>query len=70
MIFNEGNFGFHAPERGKRPDGYIAGKWHTFKNTHRRYLLLINSLPSEVIRAWKSYISVGLLQLVKDKLNK
>lgn len=67
LIFQSGNFGFHDPSRTKRPNGYVAGKWHTFRWTHRRFYRLFPIFPTEIAAAWSRYISKGLRQIIKDK---
>lgn len=61
MIFNEGNFG-HYSSAGKtpRPEGHLAGKFHSFRKQTRRTLTLLSVSPAEVMRSWISYFINGM----------
>ena len=67
-IYKGGNFGIHDPARAKRPDGYVTGKWHTFRNMHRRFASLLPIFPSEIAFTWMAYLKTGILQVIKDKI--
>lgn len=69
-IFEDGNFGFFSPIRTERPAGYIAGKWHTFKYMHHRFLHLFPLFPKEITGIWYSYLLTGTIQVIKDKQKK
>lgn len=60
IIWNEGNFGRHGEKTGKRPDGYSAGKIHSFINITKRYMRIIGIYPSHMMKAWARYVSTGV----------
>ena len=65
IIWNEGNFGRHAEKTSKRPEGYSAGKIHSFINISKRYLRIIGIYPSQMIKAWVRYVSTGVYRYFK-----
>lgn len=68
MIEREGNFGFFDASRTKRPEGYVAGKLHTFVWMHRRFGRLLSTCFSQTLAAWSNYIYKGVRQVIIDKL--
>lgn len=69
MIGQGGNFGFFDPARTHRPEGYIAGKLHSFVWMHHRFGRLLGSHFLQVSAAWASYIYKGTKQVLIDQLN-
>ena len=69
MIEVDGNFGFFAPSRMKRPEGYIAGKVHSFRRMSNRFGKLFLIGPKEAVSAWSNYVYIGIKQVITDTLN-
>lgn len=67
LIMLNGNFGFHNPTRTNRPDGYLAGKLHSFIGTHRRLWQVLPLSPADTADYYLNYLCTGVLQLYKDK---
>ena len=67
-ILSVGNFGFHNPDNFMRPDNYLAGKLHSFKNRLRRFYKLYPVFPKQVSFYCVSFIYTGIKQIVKDLL--
>lgn len=70
MIAVEGNFGFFDPLPTKRPEGYVAGKIHSFRRANRRFCKLVFISPQEALTSWGHYLYVGIKQVVADMLNR
>lgn len=66
LILQSGNFGFHAPNRTKRPDGYLAGKAHSFMSVHRRLHQVFPLCPADTLRYHAAFLAKGIAQLFKD----
>lgn len=69
MIEVDGNFGFFDPSRMKRPEGYIAGKVHSFRRMSNRFGKLFLISPKEAVSAWSNYLYIGIKQVITDTLN-
>lgn len=70
MIEAGGNFGFFDPSRTKRPEGYIAGKVHSFRQRNSRFGKLLPISPEETVAAWSYYLYAGIKQVITDNLNR
>jgi len=70
QIYDDGNFGFFNPLRTKRPNGYVTGKWHSFKSMHIRLLHLFSIFPMEIAEKWPNYIFIGITRIIKDVYRK
>ncbi len=66
IILMEGNFGRHAAVRNApRPKGYAAGKFHSLKVNAKRFMYMFSVSPSDIIKAWFSYFTNGIINLFK-----
>lgn len=63
-----GNFGFHNPNKTKRPADYIAGKLHSFTNRFRRFYKIFPLFPSQISDYSFTYAYIGTTQVMKDLL--
>lgn len=68
IIGREGNFGFFDSTHTERPEGYVAGKLHSFIRMHRRFGRLLVLHFFQVSGAWSSYLYKGVKQVMMDKL--
>lgn len=66
MIEAGGNFGFFNAARFGRPEGYIAGKWHSFAKASHHFMKLFSIFPGQVTATWGSYLYIGIKQVIKD----
>lgn len=66
MIDKEGNFGFFDSSRTKHPKGYIAGKIHTLKKMHKRFIVVLTVFPIQTSAAWGKYIYDAVKRLVSE----
>jgi hypothetical protein len=67
-IFTGGNFG-HYREISKRPDGYFAGKLHSFKNA-TKYIFSMRLISfRSMLTTFLSYLYNGILAIIYDKLH-
>lgn len=53
----------------KRPEGYIAGKVHSFRRMSNRFGKLFLISPKEAVSAWSNYVYIGIKQVITDTLN-
>jgi hypothetical protein len=67
-IFNGGNFG-HYYETTKRPEGYFAGKLHSFKNITRYTLSMRAISVRAMLSTYFRYVYEGIRAIVEDKLH-
>lgn len=67
MIDEGGNFGFFDSSRTDRPEGYIAGKMHSFRRMSSRFAQLASVSPKETAAAWMRYLYTGVRQIIIDK---
>lgn len=66
LIFSEGNFGKYSERRtSRRPQGYSAGKLHSFKITGKRYLGLFRLFPLEALSCFVRFVSHGVYHYFK-----
>lgn len=68
IIEEGGNFGFFHSIHTHRPDGYVAGKMHTFRKMHRHFGKLALTCPTEMWPVWGRYLFVGIRQVIIDQL--
>lgn len=69
-ILEAGNFGFYQPKHGKRPDGFVAGKFYSFRQMSRRLIFLYRLFPSDVNSYYMHYIFDGVMHLFVDRRKK
>ena len=66
VILDEGNFGYYSKKRtGKKPEGYVRGKLHTWRVVTSRLWSIFMIYPSAVIKYYFSYISNGVISFFK-----
>lgn len=65
-ILCNGNFGFHNPHRTARPNGYFAGKMHTFRATHTHLRQVFQLCPHDAWSYYFSFITTGIAQVLTD----
>lgn len=66
FIFQEGNFGkYGSHHKTPRPEGYAAGKLHSFRKISKRYLRILNVYPSLVLESWGLYLISGVYHYFK-----
>lgn len=70
LILQSGNFGFHNPNRTRRPDGYLAGKLHSFRLMHRRLWQVFPLCPADTLCYYSAFLTKGIAQLFKDTFTK
>lgn len=70
LILLEGNFGMENRKDYKRPKGYVAGKWYSFKRRFGRNLRVLRIFPMESLRHMAKVILVGLAVMFNDKYAK
>lgn len=68
MIEAGGNFGFYDTSRTPRPDGYLAGKMHSFLWICRRYARLFPLCPGGTVAAWMRLLYIGIERVLTDQL--
>jgi len=66
-VLQNGNFGFHAPQRTARPDGYLAGKMHSFRLICRHLWRVYPLCPADTLNYYRTYLTKGIARLYKDK---
>lgn len=69
-VLKEGNFGCNVRAGNPRPDGYLAGKLHSFR---RRNATLINKFridPKGVSRAFGGFLYNGIARIIEDKMER
>ena len=70
LIMLEGNFGKENMKEYKRPKGYVAGKWYSFKKRFGRNFRVLRIFPKESMRHMAKVIFVGLAVMFNDKYAK
>lgn len=70
LIMLEGNFGKENLKGYKRPKGYLAGKWYSFRKAFSRNLKVLQIFPAESIRYIVKSIIVGIAVVFNDKFSK
>ncbi len=66
IILMEGNFGRHAKVRNTpRPQGYAAGKLHSFRINAKRFLYIVSVAPYDVVKAWIWSLISGVIHFFK-----
>lgn len=66
IIMEEGNFGYYSKTRvGKKPDGYVRGKLHTFKRVTARFWSIFRIHPTAVIKYYCSFVINGVMSFFK-----
>ena len=70
LIMLEGNFGQENMKGYKRPKGYVAGKWYSFKKRFGRNFRVLRIFPKESMRHMAKVIFVGLAVMFNDKYAK
>lgn len=70
LIMLEGNFGKENMKGYKRPKGYVAGKWYSFKKRFGRNFRVLRIFPKESMRHMAKVIFVGLAVMFNDKYAK
>ena len=68
MIMKEGNFGRAIKTHVPRPEGYIAGKLHSFRHNCRRLMKKLPIDPDTITRTCLSYIYKGLARVINDTI--
>ena len=70
LIMLEGNFGKENLKGYKRPDGYIAGKWYSFRKRFGRNLRVLRIFPKESMRHMAKVVFIGIAVMFNDKYSK
>lgn len=70
LIMLEGNFGKENLKGYKRPKGYVAGKWYSFKKRFSRNFRVLRIFPKESMRHMAKVIFIGLAVMFNDKYAK
>ena len=70
LIMLEGNFGQENMKGYKRPKGYLAGKWYSFKKRFGRNLRVLRIFPKESMRHMAKVIFIGIAVMFNDKYSK
>lgn len=70
LIMLEGNFGQENLKGYKRPKGYLAGKWYSFRKAFSRNLKVLQIFPAESLRYIIKSIVVGVAVIFNDKFSK
>lgn len=70
LIMLEGNFGKENLKGYKRPKGYVAGKWYSFKKRFSRNFRVLRIFPKESMRHMGKVIFIGLAVMFNDKYAK
>lgn len=61
IILEEGNFGRHSSRKTTpRPEGYAAGKLHSFRNSTARYSRLFAVMPVRAVECYAGYVAKGI----------
>lgn len=66
-VVSEGNFGWYAPDRSGRPEGYWSGKFHSLRLCHRQQMARMSVMPGYAAKAYAHRIYIGVLQILNDK---
>lgn len=70
LIMLEGNFGMENRKDYKRPKGYVAGKWYSFKRRFGRNLRVLSVFPMESLRHITKVFICGIGVMFSDKFKK
>lgn len=70
LIMLEGNFGMENRKDYKRPKGYVAGKWYSFKKRFGRNLRVLSIFPMESLRHITKVFICGIGVMFSDKFKK
>lgn len=70
LIMLEGNFGMENRKDYKRPKGYVAGKWYSFKRRFGRNLRVLSIFPMESLRHITKVFICGIGVMFSDKFKK
>ena len=70
LIMLEGNFGMENRKDYKRPKGYVAGKWYSFKRRFGRNLRVLSIFPMESFRHITKVFICGIGVMFSDKFKK
>lgn len=70
LIMLEGNFGKENMKGYKRPKGYVAGKWYSFKRRFGRNLRVLSIFPMESLRHITKVFICGIGVMFSDKFKK
>ena len=70
LIMLEGNFGQENMKGYKRPKGYLAGKWYSFKKRFGRNLRVLRIFPKESMRHMAKVVFIGIAVIFNDKYSK
>lgn len=70
LIMLEGNFGKENMKGYKRPKGYVAGKWYSFKRRFGRNLRVLRIFPMESLRHITKVFVCGIGVMFSDKFKK
>lgn len=70
LIMLEGNFGKENMKGYKRPKGYVAGKWYSFKKRFGRNLRVLSIFPMESLRHITKVFVCGIGVMFSDKFKK
>lgn len=68
-ILKEGNFGRASRDKSKRPEGYLAGKIHSFRMNSIRLKSKVKIDPHIILLSYNSYILRGLKRVLEDLLS-
>ncbi len=70
LILLEGNFGHENFKGYRRPKGYVAGKWYSFKKSVARNQRVLRIFPYEALRNIIKVFFVGIAIMFSDKFSK
>ena len=70
LILLEGNFGQENMKNYKRPKGYFAGKWYSFRKRFARNMRVLRIFPIESMRHMTKVLFVGIAVLFNEKYSK
>lgn len=66
MILRNGNFGFYAPGRENRPDGYLSGKIFSMVRALRHMGKMVQIFPRDAVSYTVYFMSRGIRHLFTD----
>lgn len=67
LIMLEGNFGKENLKGYKRPEGYVAGKWYSFRKRAKRNLRVLRLFPKDAFRHMRKVFFGGIAVMFNDK---
>lgn len=67
LIMLEGNFGKENLKGYKRPEGYVAGKWYSFRKRVKRNLRVLRLFPKDAFRHMRKVFFGGIVVMFNDK---